>query len=73
MNWIKTSEQLPPKGVPVLVATDDIRCPYDIWSYSGKTSVNDPMLDMWRVENDGGIMPESPLAWQPLPEPYNGN
>ena len=70
MTWIKTSEQLPPKGLPVLVATDDIRCPYGIWSYE---RTNDDDDRIWRIEEDGGVTTEEPLAWQPLPEPYDGN
>ena len=70
MNWIKISEQLPPKGLPVLVATDDIRCPYEIWSYEG---IDDDGDSIWRMEDSGGVITENPLAWQPLPEPYDGN
>ena len=71
-KWIKTSEQLPPIDQPVLVSKDDFQFPYSIWSYSGKTSVNDPTLDMWFVVGHGGITSEQPKAWMPLPEPYKG-
>ena len=70
MEWIKTSEQLPPIGQPVLVTTNDWQFPYEIWEYKGKISVNDPTLDMWFTHGMGGITEEQPKAWMPLPQPY---
>ena len=70
MEWIKTSEQLPPTGQAVLVTTSDWQDPIKIWEYDGKTSVNDPTLDMWFTHGMSGITSEQPKAWMPLPKPY---
>lgn len=80
MEWIKTNEQLPPKGQWVLVTTDDYQKPCEIECYigvkkhSGYRFVNGKGEDFeepYHAWTSGyGDIGESPIAWMPLPEPY---
>lgn len=77
MEWIKTSEQLPPIGQWVLVSEDDTSCPVEIMCYQGiKTNERyqdgkweDYEYPSW-TSGHGDIQDEHPKAWMPLPEPY---
>ena len=79
MEWIKTSEQMPPKGEWVLCATPEHSIPWEIRMYEGigvgKEYVSKEHIEReynyprWRVK--GGVASRNPIAWMPLPKPYN--
>lgn len=76
-KWIPVSEKLPKQGVKVLVQrNDEIEVGYfdgyyerEYWQNGIKDTATNP--HWWY--SMGRLSTEHPVAWMPLPEPYNVN
>jgi transcriptional regulator with XRE-family HTH domain len=59
-RWIPVSERFPEEGEEVLVYLFDGQSPYLAWIQDG----------LWRTEDFEIDADNEPVAWMPLPEPY---
>jgi hypothetical protein len=59
-EWIPVSKRFPEEGEEVLVYLFDGRSPYLAWIQDG----------LWRTEDFVVDADYEPVAWMPLPEPY---
>lgn len=83
MDWIKMSEKKPPEGQWVLVTnTNHSQKPWEIMLYMGimvntmhRFDENGNLIEegykypAW-TSGHGDILSEDPVAWMPMPEPY---
>jgi transcriptional regulator with XRE-family HTH domain len=61
-RWIPVSERFPEEGEEVLVYLFDGKSPYLAWIKDG----------LWFTENFEIDADNEPVAWMPLPKPYEG-
>lgn len=74
LEWISTSEQLPPKGEWVLVTTDNWQKPCEIMCYQGVRVIEnecdkgyDRYFPSW-TSGHGDIQSKHPTHWMKLPD-----
>ena len=65
-RWIPCSERLPEEDENVLVTDEDYYV--DIARYSYNAWCEDPIIEWWN-----GEYRIFPIAWMPLPKPYEGS
>ena len=84
MDWIKMSEKRPPDNTWVLVADpNDYQKPWEIMRYLGvmtntryilNSELNERVSEEYEypawTSGHGDILSEDPVAWMPMPEPY---
>ena len=75
LEWISTSEQLPPKGEWVLVTTDDWQKPIEIMCYQGTRIGRHDIGNGWEdyefpswTSGHGDVQSRHPTHWMKLPD-----
>lgn len=75
LEWISTSEQLPPKGEWVLVTTDDWQKPIEIMCYQGTRIGRHDIGIGWEdyefpswTSGHGDVQSKHPTHWMKLPD-----